>query len=173
MSAGQARVVRLRRGIDAVLSRVLILLMGLLVLAVLWQVASRYLLQSPSSYTDELARYLMIWVALLGAAFVTGRRGHLAIDILPSRLPPARRRYLDHLIDSLIALFGLLVMVSGGSRLVYLTLTLQQISPALQIPLGYIYLVIPFSGVLIMVYSILNSFDTRRSELAQQLEEAL
>ncbi|TQV86329.1 TRAP transporter small permease [Exilibacterium tricleocarpae] len=148
-------------------------LMAALVMAVLWQVATRYLLHNPSSYTDELARYLMIWVALLGAALMTGRRGHLAIDILPGRLAPARRRYLDMFINSLIALFGLLVMVVGGSRLVFITLTLEQASPALQIPLGYIYLVIPFSGVLIVVYSLLNTIDTRRGDMLHQTEKAV
>lgn len=165
-------VLRLRRVIDAVLSRVVIVLMATLVVDVLWQVASRYLLHSPSSYTDELARYLMIWVALLGAAYMTGQRGHLAIDLLPSQLPPPARRYLQMFIDSLVLLFALCVMVIGGGRLVYITLTLEQISPALQVPLGYVYLVIPASGVLIMLYSLLNILDNRRPALHRQLHRA-
>lgn len=148
-----------RRIIDAVLGPALMVLMGVLVLDVLWQVASRYILNSPSSYTDEIARYLMIWVALLGAAFITGKRGHLAIDLLSPQLRPQSQRYLALLIDSLIMLFGLLVMVVGGIRLVYVTLKLEQISPALQMPLGYVYVVIPLSGALIIIYSLLNVLD--------------
>ena len=162
---------RIRRVIDGMLSRVVIVLMAALVIDVLWQVVARYLLHSPSSYTDELARYLLIWVALLGAALMTGRRGHLAIDLLPSHLAPVPRHYLEILIDSLILLFALFVLLIGGARLVFITLTLEQISPALRVPLGYVYLVIPLSGVLVMLYSLLNIFDRRRPDLDRQLQQ--
>ncbi|WP_316931840.1 TRAP transporter small permease [Parabacteroides distasonis] len=52
----------------------------------LWQVLSRYILVSPSSVTDELAGYLLIWVGLLGAAYVSGKNEHLAIDLLLQHL---------------------------------------------------------------------------------------
>ena len=74
------------------------ILMSVLVVDVLWQVISRYLLSSPSSFTDELAGFLLIWVGVLGAAYVAGRKEHLAIDILVQRSPPARQRRLHILI---------------------------------------------------------------------------
>ena len=61
---------RIRKIIDKMLESLLIILMAVLVIDVLWQVASRYLLTSPSSITDELAGFLLIWVGLLGAAYV-------------------------------------------------------------------------------------------------------
>jgi TRAP-type C4-dicarboxylate transport system permease small subunit len=140
--------------VNRALEIVLIFLTSILVLDVLWQVFSRYVLASPSSFTDELAGYLLIWVSLLGAAYVAGRREHLAIDILLQRSSPARQRVLRILIQSVILGFSSTVMVIGGSWLVYTRFYLEVKSAALQIPLGYVYIVLPLSGLLIVFYSI-------------------
>lgn len=131
--------------------------MAILVIDVLWQVASRYLFNSPSSFTDELAGFLLIWVGLLGAAYGTGIKIHLAIDLLPSKLSFDRRKYLEVIINCLIAVFSLLVFVIGGSWLVYTRFYLGQVSAALEIPLGYVYLVLPVSGLLIIFYAVSNT----------------
>ena len=131
----------------------LIALMSTLVLNVLWQVASRYLFNDPSSFTDELARYLLIWTGFLGAAYGTGKNIHLAIDLLPSRLTSAHAKlYHGLLVNSLVALFAVTVMIIGGSRLVYVTWVLEQRSSALGIPLGLVYLIIPISGAITLLY---------------------
>lgn len=144
----------MRKKIDRVLGTVLAFLMAIMTLDVLWQVLSRYLLQSPSSFTDELARFLLVWIGILGAAYVAGQDRHLAIDLLPSRLTGPRKKQLMVLIASLIVVFAFAVMVVGGSRLVYVTLYLGQKSSALQVPLGYVYLIIPVSGLLVMYYKL-------------------
>jgi len=140
--------------VNRVLEIVLIFLTSILVLDVLWQVFSRYVLSSPSSFTDELAGYLLIWVSLLGAAYVAGKREHLAIDILLQRSGPERQRILRILIQSVILGFSATVLVIGGSWLVYTRFYLGVKSAALQIPLGYVYIVLPISGLLIIFYSI-------------------
>lgn len=146
----------MKKTIDTVLERILISILAAMTISVLWQVFSRYVLQDPSNWTDELVRFLFMWVGLLGAAYITGRRMHLAIDILPSRSNFANQKKLNVLIYGLVALFSLFVMVVGGIRLVYITLTLNQISPTLEVPLGYVYSVVPISGIFIIYYSILN-----------------
>jgi len=146
-----------RKVIDHILSRLLIVLMAVMVINVLWQVASRYLFNDPSGFTDELAGFLMIWISLLGAAYASGQGLHLAIDILreSSRV---NVQSLDRFIHILIAIFAVGVLVIGGSRLVYLTLYLEQFSANLKIPVGYVYLALPLSGVLITYYSLHNLF---------------
>lgn len=151
----------MRKTIDRILGGLVSLLMGVMVGNVLWQVASRYLVGEPSVFTDELANFLLIWVGLLGAAYASGKKMHLAIDILPNRLTGKRKQRLSWLISFFVILFALLVMVIGGIRLVYLTLVLQQLSPSLQIPLGYIYVVLPLSGLFIIYYSIDNLKNTQ------------
>lgn len=143
----------LRARIDKALEYLLVLLMGSLVLDVVWQVASRYILKNPSSFTDELATFLLIWVGLAGAAYVKGKNQHLAIDILHSKLNPLQLNHMMILINILVAAFCLFVMVVGGSWLVYTRFVLGQISASLQIPVGYVYAIVPLSGLLMVYYS--------------------
>jgi TRAP-type C4-dicarboxylate transport system permease small subunit len=143
---------------DKFLEHFLSLLMAIMLLSVSWQVISRYLLGDASSFTDELARYLLIWVGLLGAAYAAGKRMHLAIDILPSKLSGRNRYRLAIFLNLLIILFAVTTMVIGGSRLVYITYSLGQTSAAMQLPLAYVYTIIPFSGLLIVYYKIRDIF---------------
>ena len=144
----------LRGRVDKILANFLVIIMTVMVLNVLWQVASRFIVGSPSSFTDELARYLMIWVGILGAAYVSGRNMHVAIDVLPKRLNQKMQNRLKIMVRLLIILFCLGAMVIGGSRLVYITHILDQNSPALQVPLSLVYVVIPISGLLVIYYKI-------------------
>lgn len=144
----------LRKRIDKILEGTLIVIMSIMVINVLWQVFTRYVAGVPSSFTDELARYLMIWIGVLGAAYVSGKKGHVAIDILPSRAKPATRKKLGQLVNVLIIAFVLMALVIGGTRLVYISYLLGQQSPALQIPLAVIYLILPVSGLLIIFYKV-------------------
>lgn len=145
---------RLRQKIDKVLGAVLVVIMTVMVINVLWQVFTRFILEDPSSFTDELARYLMIWVGVLGAAYISGRRMHVAIDLLPTRLKKEGQVRLKRIANSIIILFCFFALVIGGLRLVYITFILEQYSPALQIPLALVYLVIPISGILIIFYKV-------------------
>ncbi|MBN1987148.1 MAG: TRAP transporter small permease [Prolixibacteraceae bacterium] len=149
----------IRKTIDKALEWVLVFLLSILVLDVLWQVASRYLLNSPSSYTDELAGYLLIWVGLLGAAYVAGKREHLAIDLLLQRSSAQRKFKLEMIISVVVILFAITVMVIGGSWLVYTRFYLSVKSAALGMPLGIVYLVLPVSGLLIAYFDIDNMYN--------------
>ena len=146
---------KLKAKIDKILENILIAFMSILVIDVLWQVLSRYILSSPSSFTDELAGFLLIWVGLLGAAYAAGKQGHLAIDLLVQRSKPETQKNLLIVINVVVALFALLVMIVGGSWLVATRFMFNVNSAALHLPLGYVYIVLPFSGVLILYYSIL------------------
>jgi TRAP-type C4-dicarboxylate transport system permease small subunit len=132
-----------------------------MVINVLWQVFTRYVTGDPSAFTDELARYLMIWIGVLGAAYVSGKNMHVAIDILPSRANPKTRKKLKILVTVLVILFVFFALVIGGSRLVYISYILGQQSPALQIPLAVVYFILPISGLLIMYYKIADLRNLR------------
>ncbi|MCF7352588.1 MULTISPECIES: TRAP transporter small permease [Vibrio] len=128
-----------------------------LVVTVTWQVFSRYILNDPSSFTDELSRYLMIWLGLLGASYLFGKRGHLAITLLADNIPPKWNTALQLFINFLALSFVSLAMLKGGWALI--GRTMQQFSPALQIPMAYVYFILPLSGVLIVFYLILNILE--------------
>ena len=149
----------LRQKVDIVLEKFLATIMAILVVDVLWQVISRYVLSSPSSFTDELAGFLLIWVGLFGAAYVAGKKEHLAIDLLLQRSGSARKKFLEVFIAICIIIFALTVLVAGGTWLVYTRFALEVKSAALEIPLGYVYIVLPISGLLIVFFTVDNIFQ--------------
>jgi len=147
--------------IDRLLRWVLYLLMTVMVAAVFWQVASRLASKfapqlgvQPSRGTEELASFALCWVALLGAAYVYGRRGHLGFDVLYNTHTPAARRRLDLLIFALELLFFVAVLLIGGTRLVQLTLALGQTTPVLGWPMGLVYSVVPLAGLVMTLHAL-------------------
>jgi TRAP-type C4-dicarboxylate transport system permease small subunit len=145
------RVVRI---LDVVLKNVLIVLMAALVAAVSWQVISRYVFSSPSSWTEEVARFLMIWVGLLGAAYAFRTRVHLGLDLLPKKLTGQSANALKLFTLGVVVLFSVTVLVVGGGNLVALTWELKQYSAVLGLPIAFVYSVIPTAGLLICVYAV-------------------
>ena len=137
-----------------ILEWIMIVIFALLVLDVLFQVFSRYLLGTSLTWTEEFARFALIWMTILGAAYLNGKKEHLSMDFLYQKFSDSNKRKVAILIQVLIFLFALIVMVIGGLNLVYTTLHLEQLSGTLRIPLGYVYAIMPFSGFLIMCFSI-------------------
>jgi TRAP-type C4-dicarboxylate transport system permease small subunit len=131
----------------------LVLLMSVIVVDVTWQVMSRFVFSMPSSFTEELAGFLLIWIGLLGAAYGFRTRAHLGIDLLVSRLEGGWRRAAEVLSHLLVLLFALTTMVGGGIRLVQLAFQLDQISAAMGVRMGFVYLALPLSGVLVVLFS--------------------
>ncbi len=148
--------------LDKFLETTVILLMGGIVLTIVWQVVSRYVFNSPSEFTDELSRYLLIWAGILGAAYVTGTRGHIAIDFFMDKYFSSRKKQNEYFIQTSILAFAIAVLVIGGIRLVYITLSLGQVSASLQIPLGYVYMVLPLGGFIISFYSLYHIFTLNK-----------
>ncbi|WP_337841394.1 TRAP transporter small permease [Rheinheimera sp.] len=138
--------------IDQFLRRVLIGLMAAIVLVVCWQVVSRFILGSPSSMTEEIARTLLLWIGMLGAAWAYRTGQHLGLDILTSKLPATAQHKMAMLLTSCVVLFAVAVLVIGGGALVRLAFELNQMSAALGIGMGWIYLVLPLTGLLIALY---------------------
>ncbi len=145
---------RLYERVKFLMEAFLVFLFGLLVIDVLWQVLSRYFLKGSYSFTEELARFLLIWLSVLGAAYLNARREHLSMDFIYDKLSKRKQFYLSVFGEAVIFLFAFLVMLVGGSNLVYTTMRLEQLSGTLQIPLGYVYSILPLSGFLIMCFSV-------------------
>ena len=143
----------------------LVLIFSLLVLDVVWQVVSRYVVGQSSSFTEEFARFALIWLTVLGAAYINGQKeGHLSMDFLLAKLPSGKKIKRQKKIQLIMAIFALVVMIIGGGNLVYTTLKLGQISPALLVPLGFVYAIVPISGAIIIFFSIYHIKRTLNSE---------
>lgn len=142
--------------LNRIIEAILVLIFSLLVLDVLWQVFGRYVLNKSFSFTEEFARFALIWLTILGAAYLNGKREHLAMDYWLNKLPPEGQIARRRIIEIMMAVFALIVMVIGGGNLVYTTLRLGQLSPAIGVPLGVVYGIVPVSGLLIIFFSIYN-----------------
>ncbi len=146
---------RVRRALDRGLGLLLATLMAVAVVNVAWQVFTRFALAEPSSFTDELARYLLVWIGLIGAAYAAGQRLHVAVDLLPRAMPHRLQQALSGLVQVGVLTFSLGVMVGGGGALVSMSFELGQRSAALGLPMGLVYLALPVSGLLIALYTLL------------------
>ena len=144
----------LRKISDRVLEFTISVLISLLVVDVLWQVFLRFVLQDASSVTEELARFLLVWVGLLGASYGVSKKLHLGVDLLPRRLKGGSKIRLEVAIQCLTIVFAFLVLIVGGGRLVLISFHLHHVSAAMRIPLGVVYAVLPISGVLIVFYCV-------------------
>lgn len=142
----------------------MIIIFSLLVLDVLFQVFSRYILGTSFTWTEEFARFSLIWLTILGAAYLNAKKEHLSMDFLYEKLSVTNKRKTSILIELFVFLFAFIIMVIGGFNLVYTTLHLEQLSGTLRIPLGYVYVILPISGLLIMcfsIYHILNIYSNK------------
>lgn len=162
---------RIKTLVDRTIAAFSVAVMIALVVCVVWQVFSRYVLNQPSTMTDELARYLMIWVGLLGAAYTVGAQRHLSIDLVAMMLKGPKQAVLSIFINVLIFLFSGLVIVSGGLKLIDKTLATSQVSAAMQIPMGYVYFILPLCGAVMMFYALYFIANGIRS-LSQPTEGA-
>ena len=148
----------IKKGLNKVLEIVCMSIMVVMVLLALWQVISRYFLNSPSTTSEELLIYCFVWVSLLGAAYVFGKRDHMAMSFFVDRLSKSKNDITKIVTDIAIIIFASAVLIYGGVEIT--KLAMGQVSPALGVPMGYIYSVIPLSGIITIVYSVMNLKET-------------
>jgi TRAP-type C4-dicarboxylate transport system permease small subunit len=140
--------------LNRVLYGICIVIMVVLVIDVTWQVLSRYALGSPSTFTDEAARFLMVWMTFLGGAYMFGSNSHLSVTSLRDIMPRKCRDTVIIATYVLIAVFAASVMFYGSFRLI--KHTLNQPSPSLGMPMGWFYTILPISAVCIIIYMVIN-----------------
>ena len=135
----------------------LAILVALMVVGCFWQVITRFVLKNPSTVTEEILRYLLVWTTMVGGAYAYGRRKHLSINMLAKKLPPRAQKLLDIFVQAVVIAFCVVVMIVGDLRLV--ETTFDQISSALRLPMPYVYASILVGGVLIIFYAIIFIFE--------------
>ena len=144
-----------RNTLVRILEWVALIMMGALVLDVVWQILSRYVMPLPTAWTAELATILLIWVSLLGTCIVFMESGHLGVDYFVDRFAKGKIRvYADILVYIIVLFFSCTILLYGGGRLVFLILTVtHQVTPVLGINKGLVYLAIPICGAFMFLFS--------------------
>ncbi|HOP47497.1 MAG TPA: TRAP transporter small permease [Desulfobacteraceae bacterium] len=147
----------------------LILVLSAMAVAVFMQVLFRYILQLPLFWTEEFARYCLIWASLLGAAIALKRKQHIAVTFFLEHFPQRLAGVLTFAAHISVALI-LGVMTFGGFKLVLVTSS--QISPALRIPMAVPYLALPV-GSLVMLIHIISFILHRQTNTVENQESCL
>ncbi|WP_394176972.1 TRAP transporter small permease [Thalassotalea litorea] len=142
--------------LEQLLSRVVVTLLVLLIIDVSWQVLTRFLFPQPSSFTEEVARFLLIWISLLGAAVAYRFKDHLGFDLLVQKLPKKHHGKVSAFNAIVTILFAVFVLLIGGGNVVYVVYTLEQYSSVLGLNMAYVYLVIPIAGLVFLMFAIDN-----------------
>jgi len=149
---------RTKAVLDTVLRTVCVALFAILVLLVTWQVITRLVLNAPSIWTEEAARYVFIWLSLIGISIATGEKADVAIDFLVRKLPVAAQRWVETLAYLSTLSFAVVVMIWGGWT--NAMMTWDQLNPVLPVNAGVLYLAVPVSGVLLSLYLIYHLVRT-------------
>ncbi|MEJ8778489.1 TRAP transporter small permease [Pseudogracilibacillus sp. ICA-222130] len=140
--------------LDKIVEFITIFLFSFMIIITTWQVISRYILKNPSTTSEEFIRFSLIWLSMLAAAYVVGKKSHISITLFSDSLSSQKRKIIDAFIQFSFLIFAIIILIFGGLKAV--SLTMEQISPSLNLPMGYVYLALPVSGLLIIIYSIIN-----------------
>ena len=143
--------------INRITEGILVIVLSGMAVVVFLQVIFRYVINLPLFWTEELARYCLVWSSLLGSAVAVKRGQHIAVTIFIERFPAGLRRALT--IVALLSVAAILTIILwGGIQLVAITRT--QISPALRVSMSIPYLAVPVGAALMLLHTILCIFET-------------
>lgn len=134
-----------------------------------YQITTRYFFNKPSTVSEELLTYSFTWMSLLASAYVFGKRDHMRMGFLADKITGQKKKWLETAIDLLAFAFAAVVMVYGGISITRLTMI--QTTASLRVPMGFIYVIVPVSGVLIMIFSLINAIDMIKGDQERGKEE--
>jgi TRAP-type C4-dicarboxylate transport system permease small subunit len=138
------------------LKTVCFLLMLAMVVIIFAQVVARYALHNSLSWSEELGRYLFVWMTFIGSAIAVRNKLHVSLDMLVTKLPSALQKlclvisYVSMMVFTAVLIYGGYRFVLRGSK---------QISAAMQVPMHYVYLVLPVGGGLIFFYLLKRFYE--------------
>ncbi len=143
--------------LEKVLDTVMRFLMAIAMLTLLvfgtWQIFTRWILKNPSTFTDELLRYVLIIAGFIGAAYCFYRDEHLALTLITDKAKGPFKVILEIFIEACILFFVVYVFIIGGMKLVS---TATNVSSVMHIPMKTLYMIEPVCGVLIVLARILK-----------------
>jgi TRAP-type C4-dicarboxylate transport system permease small subunit len=134
--------------INRTVKYILYLLLTVLIIAVFAQVIFRFVIEQPLAWTEELARYCLVWITFLGAAFAMGKKAHVGLEIVKNSLPKMGQKIIS-ILSTIVSVAFFVIIMDHGLELMNQSMT--QLSPVLQIPMGVVYSVLPVSALLLIV----------------------
>lgn len=136
---------------DRVINWVLAVLMAVMVVVIALQVWYRFILNDPLDWSEEIGRYIFVWISFLGAAAGVRYQVHLGIDVLEKIVGRDVFRYVLVLINIVIQIFLIFIIYWGFTLL---TVVRFQTSPSMLIPMTYPYAAVPVGAIFMLVNSL-------------------
>jgi len=151
---------RLNKILQKTLSIVSVITFVLITVIGVWQVASRFIFNNPAAWTEEVLTYGFTWLALLAAALVASKREHMRLTFIIDKFNPNMKKLIEVVNELVMMAFASLAFIYGGISI--MKLTMIQVTPALQVPVGVFYGVLPVAGILIVFFCITNIINILR-----------
>lgn len=152
--------------LDKTMSSIMSLVMLVLIIFGTWQIFSRWILGDPSTFTDELLRYLLIWAGMIGAAYCFFHDKHIKLTLLTSRLKGKTLLILNIISEIAVIVFVVYVYIYGGYQMVVQNMT--QLTAVMRLPMSMIYACLPVSGVFVILSKILRYVSIWQAHSAQK-----
>lgn len=147
----------IKKWVDRLLAGGCAFLLSFMTLLVLYQVFTRYVLNAPASFTEELVRYSLIWTGFIGAAYAFSTRQHMALLLFRNKMPEGARKLLITSSDILILLLALFVITIGGASLA--ASASHEFSALLGVPRTMVYAIDPIAGIFIILVQLINIYE--------------
>ncbi|NWK85087.1 TRAP transporter small permease [Staphylococcus sp. GSSP0090] len=149
-----------------IIDKLLLTLAGIalfvMVILSIYQVITRFIFNSPSTMSEEIVRFLLIWFGLLSASYVFGIKQHIAILFIREKLPRKAQFVMEKIADVILIIVALVLMIWGGYEVV--KLTWAQIAPSTGLSMAAMYGALPVSGIFIIFYAIYNLLNKEELE---------
>ncbi len=145
---------QLEKALDVAMSAITSAVMLVLLIFGTWQIFTRWILNDPSTFTEELLRYLLIWAGMIGAAYCFFHDKHVKLTILTARLSGTPLKVLQVVDDIIVLIFVVYVYIYGGVQMV--AANTEQLTAVMRIPMSLIYGCLPASGIFVVLAKILR-----------------
>lgn len=147
----------IKSSINKILALVISVLLTVMTLLVLWQVFTRYIMNDPSTFTEELVIIILVWTSFLGAAYAFGTREHMALIFLKNKLTGKKKKALTFFIDIVVLLFVWTILIKGGYKITMGVMATK--TPILGLSKSVIYSSTLVSGLIIALFQVVNILE--------------
>lgn len=142
---------RFAEGVERWLKVFTSVLLAAMVFVIVAQVVFRYAVNVSLAWTEEVGRYLFVWICLLGAALGYRHGQHSGYESVVAALPPAAARWVMAGVDALVAVFSIVLVVASRELI---DAGMGQLTPATQFRIAYVYIAFPLSGLITLLFVI-------------------
>lgn len=160
----------MRNIVDKVCGAIICVLLSMMVIIACWQVFTRFVISDPSTVSEEVLRYSLIWLTMIGSAYAYGKKKHLAIVFVLNALPSKLQKGVNLIVEVVVAAFIVIILFLGGWQVT--SNAVGQTSASIHLPMQYLYVATIISGVLFAFYCVLNIIDIFKPKQIEETEVA-